>query len=535
MIADCRLPIADSKSGNGNGKHNGDGHRKLAVQLATLTLRPSPEELEIHQFCDCIPGLAQEELNRLAEDIRRAGRTAPFLTAGGKIIERDRFLACKAAKVPVELEAWDGYDSLAETVARLNLPRLYLSESQRACVAVPLAEQISLENSARRTRGLKRGQESDISAFLENPPVSLILGSRGKDGAAYVKSAELAAKICHVSRAYVELANKLREQSRDIFGMVLAGKLNLSQGRLLASKNSRADQLSNIQLDSVKHDPNWIQDELIVGDCLLKMPKMKDKSFPLIFADPPYNNGWKYDADPSKDKIPEERYLEISERWMRQCARLLTPNGSLFVMIDGNYQGRFDVKLRNIGLNWRDTIVWHDNNPEYTESKFLGAARFILYFTKSPTKMIWNADAVREPSARDLLEDSRRVHDRGRVLHNVWDVPRIAGNAAERVPFEDAPPQTPQKILRRIVLAASNPGDRVFDPFAGNGTTWRAAREAGRRFTGIERSKLYAEQARAWVQASALPIANCRLEEASERAPNFQFATCNLPLATSSK
>ena len=512
--------------------HNGDAHQIPPSRSSRdpAIKRRDPlsgvDDLEIHPLCNCIPGLPQAELDRLADEIHRIGRSAPFLTAGGKIMERDRFLACKAAKVAIEFEPWDGFDSLVETIARLNLPRLYLTESQRAAVAVPISEQISTERSDRRTAGLltekwQRQATSEIAsktAFSANATVVLNLARRcnspetqvGDSGSEYVRSVELAAQICHVSPAYITLAKSLRDESRDIFDMVLSGKLNLSQARLLASKNSRANQLSSFQLDSIKSNPNWVEDELFAADCLQKMPKMRDKIFPLIFADPPYNNGWKYDADPNRDNLPEQQYLDWSERWMRQCARLLTGNGSLFLMIDGNYQGRFDVILRNLGLHWRDTIIWHDNNPEYTDDKFQGAARFILYFTKSPSKIIWNPEPIREPSARDLLGDARRVHDRGRVPHNVWDIPRIPGNAAERAPFEDAPPQVPQKLLRRIILAASNPGDRIFDPFTGNGTTWRAAREAGRKFTGIERSKKYAEQAAKWVHANSISTAEAR-------------------------
>lgn len=71
--------------------------------------------------------------------------------------------------------------------------------------------------------------------------------------------------------------------------------------------------------------------------------------------------------------------------------------------------------------------------------------------------------------------------------------------------FADAPPQVPALILERCILAASNPGDRVFDPFTGNGTTWRAARKLGRAFTGIERSPKYAAQAEQWAMAQPRP------------------------------
>jgi site-specific DNA-methyltransferase (adenine-specific) len=81
----------------------------------------------------------------------------------------------------------------------------------------------------------------------------------------------------------------------------------------------------------------------------------------------------------------------------------------------------------------------------------------------------------------------------------VWAFPRVTGNSHDRVHFEDAPPQVPDKLLKRIILVASNPGDMVLDPQCGNGTTIKAALELGRRAQGIERSPLYASQALAWI------------------------------------
>jgi DNA modification methylase len=84
----------------------------------------------------------------------------------------------------------------------------------------------------------------------------------------------------------------------------------------------------------------------------------------------------------------------------------------------------------------------------------------------------------------------------------VWgegdDEKKVMGNAQAKNPH-GGPPQVPAFILKRIVLAATNWGDRVFDPFCGNGTTWKMARELGRKFTGIERSPGYRESAIKWV------------------------------------
>ena len=99
---------------------------------------PAQPKYELHPLAEIFPPPSKVDLFQLAEDIRRAGGSAPILKSGDKIIDdRGRFEACKIAKVRIEFREWDGSDSLATTIARLNLPRVHLTESQRAAIAVP--------------------------------------------------------------------------------------------------------------------------------------------------------------------------------------------------------------------------------------------------------------------------------------------------------------------------------------------------------------------------------------------------------------
>jgi DNA modification methylase len=321
-----------------------------------------------------------------------------------------------------------------------------------------------------------------------------------KEGEA-LKATERAALLCGVSKTYVEYARGIREADREMFEQVRLGRVNISQARLAVSKKIREKAMPAATPARARGNPNWKDDELHVGDCLARMKKMPDKCMKLVFADGPYNLGLSYDSDPTRDQLPDDQFLEWSDRWIRHGARLLSSDGSMFVLINDRYAGRYEVLLRNAGLHWRNTIVWNDPFPNHTDGNFQPSAKFLFYFTKSPTKFIWNPDQVREPSERDKIGDERRVHDKGRVMHNVWNIPRIVGNSAERIPFAEHPPQLPEELIARCIRAASNEGDRVFDPFTGNGTTWRTARKLGRKFTGIERSPLYAEQARKWADS----------------------------------
>jgi modification methylase len=495
--------------GNGKPNHNGNGHRGRISELFAIAV--------LHPLVEIFPSL--KDVDEVAffltvEDIRRVGDTAPFLATRSEsgqwlvIDNRDRFEACKVAEVEVVFREWSSPDSLAETVARLNLPGARLNDSQLACVAVPIAERIKIENSDRQTAGLKRGQESGKTAFLANPPVSPKVGSRGNgraeggetDGEAGKKAAEKAAKICHISRTYVEYAQKIHRESPSLFNDVRTGKLNLSEARLELSRKAFQKKISGTSTGVARRKSS---DELItVGDCLLVMPERPRAKYTIAFLDPPYNNGTRYDADPTRDKLPDEKYLAVMKNWFCESAQLLTPSGSMFVMIDDRYSDCFGMMLREMKdppLYRRNTIVWWEDFPQYRDVNFVRTVRYIHYYTRSEKNFIWNKEAIEEPSARTTrYNEPRRVRD-GRVPDNVWVYNRISNNDPDRVKFNDAPPQIPDALLRRCILVASNEGDTVFDPCCGNGTTGRAAIALNRKFLGIERSPLYAAQARAWI------------------------------------
>ena len=232
------------------------------------------------------------------------------------------------------------------------------------------------------------------------------------------------------------------------------------------------------------------------------MPELPSRRFDLIFADPPYNNGTHYHADPTRDRLSDRNYLTWCKYWMSECARLLSPSGSLFVLIDDRYSDFFGTVLRSLKdppLHRHNTIIWWEQFSNHQIKNFSHAARFIHYYTRSEKSFVWNAQDILVPSASAEVYKDSRTKPGGKVPGNVWEIARQTGNKADTIPFDDHPPQIPDKLLRRVILAASNEGDAVFDPFAGNGTTGRAAISLGRKFLGIERSPKYAAQARLWI------------------------------------
>ena len=486
-----------------NESHGGTAVAPRKAERLAAEDRWTFDGYEVHPLARYTPFFSTRQREQLEEQIRQCG-SPPVLKHGEEILgDHNIIRACQAMGVEVHYVEWDGDGSLGQTVARSMVWPGQLDPSRRSALAVPVSEQLRLEIQPRRYGNLTEAAAAGKPSFLAKNPNLHICANSGKDGQdAGVHSAKIAADLFQVSESAVNQARHLWKEFPDLFNDLLIGRVNLSQARFQASRRKNQKKLAGISGNPSKRNQSGGEDELIVGDCVAVMRKWTEApggGMDLIFADPPYNIGWKYHADTCGDLMSEGGYEQFLDAWIPHCARLLKPDGSIFVMINGTWQDRICAKLRGQGLHLRAPIVWHVNFPNQQTNNFSTAARFILYFTRDRKRFTWNPDSIRVPSVRDRIGDARRTHEDGIVPHDVWDdIPMVPGNGGERVPWDDAPPQVPAALLERCILAASNPGDRVFDPFTGNGTTWKAARKLGRAFTGIERSPLYAEQARRW-------------------------------------
>lgn len=232
---------------------------------------------------------------------------------------------------------------------------------------------------------------------------------------------------------------------------------------------------------------------IIVGDCLAELPRLEERPR-LIFADPPYNLGIDYGSGADADSLPRDEYRDWCRRWVAACAEALADDGSLWVLMPHEHQAAAFLAMEAAGLHWRNTITWRETFGTHQRRKFSRCSRPLHYFTRHPTRFVFNAAAVLEPSARQTTYHDRRANPAGRVPGDVWTFPRLCGTHAERLP--DFPTQLPVKLLRRVVAVASDLGDLVCDPFSGSATTGVAAIEAGRRYIGVELYPEYAERSR---------------------------------------
>jgi len=234
-------------------------------------------------------------------------------------------------------------------------------------------------------------------------------------------------------------------------------------------------------------------DTIYCGDACELLESWPPESVDLAFADPPYNIGYVYDK--YQDDLPDEQYVGWCRRWMAGCQRVLKADGAFYIAIGDDFAAQVRLLGRDLGLHLRNWIIWRYTFGQNMKNKFCRAHTHILYFTKHPNRFRFNDRALRFPSARHTEYQDLRANPAGRLPDDVWDeYPRVCGTFRERAGFHGC--QMPEALLMRIILASSNPGDVVLDPFVGSGTTALAAKRLGRRYVGIDISPEYVKHTR---------------------------------------
>ncbi len=230
--------------------------------------------------------------------------------------------------------------------------------------------------------------------------------------------------------------------------------------------------------------------KIICGDCVEVLGKVRKPFADLIFADPPFNIGYKYDK--YNDRQKRKNYIAWTKDWMGICKKVLKPNGSFYIAIGDEYAANVKIIADQLGLFMRNWIVWHYTFGQQTKNKFARAHTHIFYFVNDRENFTFNEHAVRVPSDRQLYYKDRRANPKGKMPDDVWgEFSRVCGTFKERTGWH--PCQMPENLLKRIIAASSNPGDCVLDPFSGSGTTAIAAYQLGRSYVGIETSQKYIE------------------------------------------
>ena len=212
------------------------------------------------------------------------------------------------------------------------------------------------------------------------------------------------------------------------------------------------------------------------GDCLEIMKQIPDKSIDLVLTDPPYNI-----AKAEWDKI--DNYIEWCKSWIKECKRVLKKSGSLYVFCSQTYQAEFDLMLRKY-FKIENRIIWYYEGGIPAKKHFSYYHEPIFYCRVNEKDYTFNVDDIRIKQKTDRKGNNPK----GKNCGDVWYIPNLAGRFLVSTGH---PTQKPLKLIKRMMLASSNKGDTVLDPFLGSGTTAVACKELGRNFIGIEISPEY--------------------------------------------
>ena len=276
-------------------------------------------------------------------------------------------------------------------------------------------------------------------------------------------------------------------------------------------------------------------------DCVSGMNALPEGSVDLVFADPPFNIGYKYDV--YEDRMAAEDYLKWSHDWIAAAHRVLKPDGTFWLAIGDDFAAELKIEAQNVGFYCRSWVIWYYTFGVNCKNKFTRSHTHLFHFVKDPQQFTFDAADLknRVPSARMLVYNDKRAKGSGRLPDDTWIIPpendtdaeclavlgsatgndseqtfclrpqeldgsfqptedawyfpRVAGTFKERAGFHGC--QMPEQLLGRIVRTCSAQQEVVLDPFAGSASTLIVAKKLNRRFIGFELSSEYAKAGRA--------------------------------------
>lgn len=229
---------------------------------------------------------------------------------------------------------------------------------------------------------------------------------------------------------------------------------------------------------------------LILGDSLKVLKDMKSQSVHLIFADPPYNIGKDFGNNQDLWESTES-YINWCKKWIDECMRVLKDEGTMYFMSATQFMPYLDVYVSE-KYHVLSRIVWtYDSSGMQSKKNFGSLYEPILMLHKAAkSPYTFNDEAIlveAKTGARRKLIDYRKTppapYNTKKVPGNVWNFPRVRYKMDE---YENHPTQKPEALLERVILASSNEGEIVLDPFSGSFTTASVALKLKRKAIGIE-------------------------------------------------
>lgn len=225
--------------------------------------------------------------------------------------------------------------------------------------------------------------------------------------------------------------------------------------------------------------------KVICGDALEELKKIPDCSVNLITTDPPYNLNKNYGNN--NDKLEFDEYIEFSRQWLSEAKRILTNDGTIYVFMGMRYISYvYTILEQELGLYFNSWITWFYTQGIGKTKGFSPRHDDILMFTKNPKKFTFNLNEVRVPQKYYRSVNNMRGANPG----NVWEFSHMHYCNRNR---KQHPTQKPEGLFERMILASSNEGDTVLDPFVGSGTALRVCQQTNRKGIGIDINPEYVQ------------------------------------------
>lgn len=251
-------------------------------------------------------------------------------------------------------------------------------------------------------------------------------------------------------------------------------------------------------------------DEIICGESISTMKGFPDSSIDLIIADPPYNlskgNAWKWDnSAPLKgmggnwnkvmqnwDDYSFDAYFAFTSEWLSEAKRILKPTGSMWIFGTYHNIGVVNVLCQLTGIEIINEVIWYKRNafPNLAGRRLTASHETILWCNRGGKKREYYFDYEYSKSG-DFSYDS--LKSPGKQMRTVWDISNNKDKS--ELAYGKHPTQKPLRILKRMILLSTRPGDVVLSPFAGSGSECVAAKELGRHYIGIESEREYCDLA----------------------------------------
>jgi site-specific DNA-methyltransferase (adenine-specific) len=463
------------------------------------------ELLKNHPAADAWPMMDDERYEELRADIEMNGQREPITLCDGMILDgRNRYRACVEIGIDPLTREHDG--NPWDFAWSLNGERRDMDKVVRALVRKMCrdgskewekARAKIKDDGRRKMSAAKAGNANASKAKTTADTKCPQLNSGGEHVARKMLAQEAGVSLGTASKAEQIAKHPALEKKVRLDGMKPAEAL-----REIRSEKRRKELEQAAEAAKASHSsdrPSW---SLLNMDVLDGLEAVRDEHGParLIFTDPPYNIGIDYGDGEKADLLTPQAYMKWVRQWFSLCSDCLTDDGSFWVMIGDEYAAEYCTELKATGFTVRSWVKWYETFGVNCSNKFNRTSRHIFYAVKDSSSFVFNPEPVTRPSDRQTKYGDSRAAAGGKIWDDVWQIPRLTGTCAERIP--DFPTQLPLALVEPIVLCASMPGDLVVDPFNGSGTTGVASVRSGRKYVGVEKNESFADMATMRLEAT---------------------------------